>query len=104
MVHVPKLMILQNNTTTNLGKYAFINNGAIPALIPITESRFADVKLYATKALTLLAEAPEGKCAMQSDGFARNWENLAKPEILCLDNLPNKRAKHICKKVVYRAV
>lgn len=89
---------------TTEGKYAFIKNGAIPALIPATESRFADVKLYATKVLTLLAEAPEGKCVMQADGFARNWEKVARPDLLCLDNLLNKRAKHICSKVVYRAV
>jgi len=89
---------------TTEGKYAFIKHDAIPALIPATESRFADVKLYATKCLTLLAEAPEGRCLMKRDGFAAKWEKQARPEVLCLDNLLNKRAKHICSKVVYRRV
>jgi len=89
---------------TTEGKYAFIKHGAIPVLISTTESRFADVKLYATKCLTLLAEAPEGRCVMKRNGFAAKWEEQARPNLLCLDNLQNKRAKHICSKVVYRRV
>ncbi|XP_062814889.1 radial spoke head 14 homolog [Anolis carolinensis] len=46
---------------TTPGKYGALDAGALLALLPLTEDQESKVRLYALKALTVLAEAPEGR-------------------------------------------
>ena len=63
----------------------------------------SDTKLYAIKALTLLAETPEGKQYLQSKNFGKDW-NVEICQKNCYDSLQVKRAKHIAHKVFYKKV
>lgn len=86
------------------GRYACLENNAIPKLVRLVDSEFSDINLYATKCLTLLAEAPEGKAELQRIDFGRDWNKILDPNVITLDSLPNKRAKHIAKKVIYKVI
>lgn len=48
------------------GKYAALDAEAIPPLMQLLSSAKSKVRLNATKALTMLAEAPEGRAYLQS--------------------------------------
>lgn len=81
---------------TTEGKYAHIKANALPALKRLISSESSETRLYATKALTCLAEAPEGRSSLMSYIKYREDKQLDKRE----SNSAVARASYIAQKVI----
>jgi len=63
-VHTAAAGIIMTVAITTEGKYAFLNAGALSSLEKMSKSKCSEARLYSTKALTCLAEAPIGRKAL----------------------------------------
>jgi len=87
---------IMNISITTEGKYAHIKAKAIPALEKLVKSEKSETRLYATKALTCLAEAPKGRKALMS--YVREREEHKLDDLETSEAV--KKASHIAKNVI----